>query len=178
MSSPQRIVILGPSGSGKSTLARAIGAKLGLPVVHLDALFWLPGWTECETEEFRRRVTEAHKGERWVSEGNYSSKTWDIRLPRADVILKLHRDRVTCLRRAITRSLTQLGRTRADLGPDCPEKLDPAFWKFIWEYDSRQPRVDAFRKTFGVEDRLIELNSAAAIARYLDSLSPPQSAAA
>lgn len=39
----KRILILGCGGAGKSTLARRLGAATGLPVVHLDGLYWQPG---------------------------------------------------------------------------------------------------------------------------------------
>jgi adenylate kinase family enzyme len=60
----ERVVILGCAGTGKSTLARRLGAKTGLPVVHLDALFWEPGWQESDPAVFRQRVTEALAGGR------------------------------------------------------------------------------------------------------------------
>ena len=85
---PQRIVILGPSGAGKSTLARCLGARLGLPVVHLDAINWNPGWVQTEPERFRARLAEAAATESWVMDGNYTSHL-DLRLPRAEAVIWL-----------------------------------------------------------------------------------------
>ncbi len=39
-----------------------------------------------------------------------------------------------CLWRAFRRTLTLFGETRADLAPGCPEKFDPAFYRFIWNF--------------------------------------------
>ena len=38
----KRIMIIGGAGSGKSSLARALGDITGLPVVHIDTLYWQP----------------------------------------------------------------------------------------------------------------------------------------
>ncbi|MGJ9459265.1 hypothetical protein [Oceanobacillus sp. CF4.6] len=48
----KKVAIIGCSGSGKSTLARTLGAMLHLPVYHLDALFWQPGWVPTNKEHF------------------------------------------------------------------------------------------------------------------------------
>lgn len=156
---PRRIVILGCSGSGKSTLARAIGAKIGAPVVHLDALYWKPGWVECETREFILRVEAAHVGEAWISDGNYASKTWPIRIPRADLIVKLDCPRLVCLRRVTWRWLTHMGRTRADIGADCPEKIDLPFLEWIWNYEKRWPKYERDLVGYDVADRFKRVRS-------------------
>lgn len=84
----QRVVIIGTSGSGKSTLARALAARLGVPAVELDGLFWGPDWTQTPLDEFRGRVAKALAGDRWVVDGNYS-KARDLVWPRAQTLLWL-----------------------------------------------------------------------------------------
>jgi len=177
----ERVVIMGCSSSGKSTLARAVGAKLGLPVIHLDALYWNPNWEECETPEFRRRVEEAHRGDRWVSEGNYSTKTWDIRLSRADLVVRLRQPRMKCMRRMVMRTLKNYGQTRDDLGPECPERFDAGTWqlaKFIWDYEKKLPAYTAKLETFDLGDRFVELHGNAAVRDFLETLTPTPAQAA
>lgn len=42
----QRVMIVGGPGSGKSTLTRSVGAKLKLPVFHMDQIHWQENWVE------------------------------------------------------------------------------------------------------------------------------------
>ena len=48
----RRVLILGSPGSGKSTLAMRLGTLTGLPVVHLDRLYWRSGWVEPARDEW------------------------------------------------------------------------------------------------------------------------------
>ena len=77
-----------PAGRGKSTLARAIGARLDIAVVHLDALFWNPGWVQTEPAVFRARVAATAAHDAWVMDGNYTG-TLDLRLARASAVIWL-----------------------------------------------------------------------------------------
>lgn len=162
-----RIAIVGCSGGGKSTLARALGAALDLPVVHLDALFWRPGWVESDPGPFRAAVDAALAGDRWVSDGNFTSVA-DISLARADTIVWLDRPIPLCLWRAIGRALSSLGRTRADLAPGCPEKIDFAFYHYIVTWN-RAPRLrlQTAVDVFGPHARLICLRNGREIAAWI-----------
>ncbi|MDU9391810.1 AAA family ATPase [Pseudomonas sp. zfem002] len=167
----QRIVILGNAGSGKSTLARQLGQRLGVPVVHLDRLFWEPDWIEADTTLFRQRVREAVASDTWVCEGNYARKTFDLRLPRADLVIWLDTPRPTCLRRVILRSL--LNRPRPDLPQGCRERIDKAFFeflKYVWTFDrDYRPFIDQVRLAVAAQVPVIHLRDARDRAAFLAS---------
>jgi len=138
----RRIVILGCSGAGKSTFARALGEKLSLPVVHLDALFWQPRWVEPEPGAFRSRVAAAVTGDAWIVDGNYVGRTFDLTLARADAVIFLHQPRWLCMLRVVRRWLTWFGRSRPDLAEGCPEKFDLPFFLWVWNFERKsQPRI-------------------------------------
>ena len=94
--------MLGCAGAGKTTLARRLGERSGMPVVCLDAI-WLPDWGPGDVERFRARMVEAHAGDAWISDGNFALATFDIRLPRAELIVWLDRPKLWCAWRAIRR---------------------------------------------------------------------------
>ena len=131
----RRIVILGNSGSGKSTLARKLGAKLGLPVVHLDVLFYEPGWQAGDSERFRQRVAEALAGDAWIVDGNFLSFTGDLSLPQADTILWIEQPRWLSLARAAWRCIDPGERSRADLPDGCRDGLDRETVSYIWTFE-------------------------------------------
>ena len=86
MTKYRRICILGNSGAGKSTLAAALGDVSGLPVVHLDRIFWKPGWIEAPEAEVRAAMTAAAENDAWIIDGNFK-KTLPQRLEKADLVI-------------------------------------------------------------------------------------------
>ncbi|MFN8638731.1 MAG: AAA family ATPase [Dehalococcoidia bacterium] len=101
---PERIVVAGNTGSGKSTLAEALARRLDLPFVELDALFWLPNWTEPDAEDFRAKVRAATEGGRWVVAGNYNGRTADITWVQAQAMVYLELGVARSIWRVLRRS--------------------------------------------------------------------------
>ena len=84
----KRIAIIGATGSGKTTLAQQLGEVLDIPVVELDAMHWMPGWTEKPWPEIRAELDPLTQQEHWITDGNYSQVRGLI-WPRADTIIWL-----------------------------------------------------------------------------------------
>ena len=129
-----RILIIGCGGSGKSTLARTMGEALNLPVVHLDKIWWVGDWQNVSREEFDSALALEVQKPQWIIDGNYS-RTMEMRLARCDTIVYLDFNRITCLCGLIRRVATWHGRTRPDMGGNCPERFDWEFIKWIWNYN-------------------------------------------
>ena len=126
-------MIVGGPGSGKSTLARELGRRTGLPVRHMDLIHYRPGWVERPKDEKDRLTREVHAEDAWIFEGGHS-RTYDERAARADTLVWLDLPVGLRLWRVVRRWWAWRGRTRPDLPPDCPEKLDPAFIRWIIEF--------------------------------------------
>ena len=106
----QRVSVVGTSGSGKSTLGAALAKRLGTEFLELDSVFHQPGWVPLPEEEFRRRVGDAVAAERWVVDGNYSSKVRDLIWGRADTVVWLDLPKRIVMRRIIWRSVQRAAR--------------------------------------------------------------------
>ena len=128
-----RILVIGSPGAGKSTLARRLATRLGLPLIHLDREYFGPGWTAPTKAEWREKVAALAARPEWIMDGNYAS-TFDIRIPRATDVVWLDLPRWQCSLSVLWRVAKNYGRVRGDLGPDCVERFDWSFMRWIWSY--------------------------------------------
>lgn len=137
----RKILVIGSGGSGKSTFAERLGVRTGLPVIHLDSLFWRAGWCEPPRDEWAARVDELLKRDEWIMDGNYGG-TLERRLAACDTVVFLDLPRVLCLWRIIWRSVRYRGRSRPDMAEGCPERLTWEFVRWVWGYPrTRRPGV-------------------------------------
>ena len=130
----RRVLVLGCPGSGKSMAARQLSAVTGLPVIHLDQHYWLPGWRRPDSASWTKIVGDLADQSAWIMDGNYSGSL-EQRLARADTLIHLDYPTWLCLWRAMYRTVRGWGRNRnGELPPGCPERFDGAFLRFVLEY--------------------------------------------
>lgn len=161
------------AAGGKATFARQLTTTLGLPVFHLDQIYWNPGWVETPPEQFRAVQRALARGERWIIDGDYGA-TLDLRLAAADMVVVLDLPRTICAWRIVKRVLIYdrgAGRARPDLAPGCPERFDGefvGFLRYVWRY----PRNRCPQRTRLIERQarppgVIRLGSPRAVRAFL-----------
>jgi adenylate kinase family enzyme len=131
--SHRRVVVIGTSGSGKTTLARRLAARLDIPHVELDAIYWGPDWSPAPREVFRECVAQALVGDAWTIDGNYSVVR-DIVWGRADTVVWLDHPLPVVMGRVTWRTIRRTVK-REELWNGNREQLRNAFFSresIIW----------------------------------------------
>ena len=175
----QRVLVMGSSGSGKSTFARRLSDITGIPSVSIDALFWKPGWVESDTEDFRRRMTDAAHQPRWIMDGNYmGSGAGELRRRLSDTVIWFDLPRSTCMFGILRRIAGSYGKVRPEMAAGCPEKIDLEFFRYVWTYRRQQrPKLIAFFDGLRPDQALVCFTDREQADDYLEDLALKQNRA-
>ena len=106
----QKIIILGCPGSGKSTLAKKLHDATGLPLFHLDAIWWNADRSHISRDEFDQKLHEIFQTDQWIIDGDYS-RTYEMRFKSCDTVIFLDYSVDECMRGIKER----IGKVRADM---------------------------------------------------------------
>ena len=132
----QKVMVIGCPGSGKSTFSRALSQITGLPLTHLDMLYWNADKTTVERSVFIERLSEVLQKDAWIIDGNYSS-TMELRMQECDTVFFLDYPADICLQGVKDRQ----GKPRSDM-PWVETEDDEEFIKFIKSYNTEsRPKV-------------------------------------
>ena len=159
-----RILVLGCSGSGKSTFAKKLAARTGLPLIHLDNIWWKADRTHICREEFDLLLAEVLQGEKWIIDGDYS-RTHEPRIAACDTVIFLDLDEEECMAGITER----VGKARTDI-PWTEQEIDPELVEMVRSYrEANRPKLLALFEKYP-EKRGIVFTSRAAADTWLEEL--------
>ena len=125
----KKIIVIGCPGSGKSTFSRSLYKLTGLPLYHLDLMYWNDDKTIVDKNVFLDRLNDVLNLDEWIIDGNYIS-TMESRIQKCDTIVFLDYHVDICLDGIKTR----VGNKRSDM-PWIENEIDQKFIKYIERYN-------------------------------------------
>lgn len=147
----KKILVIGGNGSGKSTFSKALAAKTGLPLIHLDKIFWKGNREYISREEFDEKLENELRKESWIIDGNFE-RTLERRLQFCDTVFYFDFSTVQCLLGVTERVLKNYGRTREDMGGNFQERFDFEFYKAILRFNKKnRPKTKSLLKKYKPE---------------------------
>ena len=165
----KKVLVIGGNGSGKSTFSKKLSEKTGLPCVHLDKIFWRGNWEYVSREEFDILLSAELEKDEWIIDGNFE-RTLEERMKSADTVFYFDFPTVACLFGVTERVIKNYGKTRSDMGGNCPERFDFEFYKAILRFNRKnRPKTKALLEKYKPD--VIVFKNRRHAEEYLDSLS-------
>ena len=148
----KKIIVIGCPGSGKSTFSRMLRDKTGIPLYHLDMLYWNADRTIAERAVFHQRLAEILRTDAWIIDGNYSA-TMQLRMQACDTVFFLDYPADICLQGIAERR----GKQRSDLPwTETGNEDDPAFIEFVKRFpEQSRPQITGLLDRYADKRRYI-----------------------
>ena len=169
-------MVVGPIGAGKSRLANDLGKVLGIRVLHLDALFWNPGWVPTPRDEHEAMQRREVATDSWIVEAQADDMLPDW-VYGADTVVFIDISLLRSLWRVSKRRLNRQANVGTPVGE--PGAIHRSLLKFVrnqWHYRRtvRRELLDELgRERDGRRVVVLRRDSeTAAFLRSLDSRSP------
>lgn len=132
----QKIMIIGSNGAGKSTFSYRLAEKTGLPLTHIDQIYWHGKWEVTPREEFERKVEKIAQSDRWIIEGN-NTRSLHQRLRYADAVIWFEFPPAQCVWNVIKREIRHWGKARPDMPETCISRLEWSFLRHVWKFNGK-----------------------------------------
>ena len=122
----KKIIVIGCSGGGKSTFSKQLAEITGIPLYHLDNIYWQPDASNLERPEFIKRQKEIMKTDCWIIDGNYGG-TIKYRLKKCELVYFFDIAPEICIEGVLNRD-----KDRTDIA--CELEPDDELLNFIKNY--------------------------------------------
>ena len=134
----KKVIVIGCSGSGKSVFSRSFSAISGLPLYHLDNVWWREDGTNITREEFDARLGEILDQDEWIIDGNYK-RTMERRMAACDTVVFFDLPLKVCIEGIKERR----GKPRPDMPwKGAGDSDDPEFMEFVRRFnDLHRPHI-------------------------------------
>ena len=160
----KKIAVVGISASGKSVFGRELEEHTGLPLFHMDNLFWRGKWESIPESEYLKEEQKLICKDKWIIEG-YVDEKMSGRLELADLVIYLDYPGILCFSRVIWRWLKHRRVSRPELPKEALEELDLSF---LWCVLTRSERPGIERALERVDQsKIVRVYSPRALREFM-----------
>lgn len=132
MNNMKKIIVIGCPGSGKSTFSKRLNKISGIPLYHLDNIWYRKDKTTLTEAEFKEAQSKIINAECWIMDGNYG-KTLEMRVKACDTIYLFDIPNIECVNSIEQR----IGKKRTDI-PWIEYEFDKEFKAFVLNFPQKE----------------------------------------